>query len=191
MKSSLDLLGNTERSSVSALPLPLSGRSCAEVPCHTGKTKWQQPRGQGDAHCSQRSGDLSACCPHVTMPLHCHFSSCTGWNTLTSHGPVSLKIHPESTCFCFEVYFYFLPAVLTVLIGLKLLLNADKMTPSMKLMNIISSNNPNPVIQYALPVVLKCNINSAALFTCQHLSVLVWLMQLLKMQFCFVIIITN
>lgn len=111
------------------------------------------------------------------MPLRCHFSSWTGWNALTSHGPMSLKIHSESACFCFEVYMiFFVSSWITCAYSSEALLSADKMTPSMKLINVIWGNtacNPLRTASSVTPVDNKYNINSSALFSCHHLSVMV------------------
>ncbi len=161
MKSSPDLLRNTERSSVTAFP---SMSHCED----------KMAAAEGPEQ-NTHSGYLSECCPHVTMPLRCHFWSWTGWNALTSHGPVSLKIH--SLVSALKSTWFFSSSCITCAYSSDTLLSADKMTPSMKLINVISGNtacNPLCTASSVSLVDNKYNINSSALISCHHLSVMVW-----------------
>lgn len=78
MKSNPDLLGNTERSSVTPLPPRLSQVELSLGSMSHCEAKMAAAVGP-EQHAPRRlSGYLSECCPHDTVPLRCHFKSPTG-----------------------------------------------------------------------------------------------------------------
>lgn len=82
---------------------------------------------------------------------------------------MTLKIYSESTCFRFEVYmifffYYYYSSCINCVYSSEALQSADKISPSMKLMNVISGNTACNPLRLAGSVTLggnKDNVNSS------------------------------